>query len=386
MVNRAQKVNGKAIKVVQMLPELESGGVERGTLEMGKHLASSGHHSLVISGGGRMVKQLEQEGSKHIQWAVGSKSPRCLAYLKPLRKLLLDENVDVLHLRSRMPAWIGYSAWLSLPKKKRPLLVTTFHGFYSVNTYSSIMTKGDCIVAVSESIRRHISQNYKVRGKLRTIFRGVDKMTFNPEIVDEQRIANLHDGWGIKKGIPVLMLPGRISRIKGQDVFLRSLLEVKKELFQAILVGDCHEENGFIIELRNFIKSHGLEEKVQLVGHCTDMPAAYLLADIIISASSKKPEAFGRTTIEAMAMGKPVIATAHGGSIETVIHGENGWLVKPSNPVEMGRQIAVALQNREILKQMGGNGMKRVHERFTTESMCESTFHLYNEFLEKRHL
>lgn len=377
--------NEKPIKVVQMLPELESGGVERGTLEMGKHLASSGHHSMVISGGGRMVNQLEQEGSKHITWAVGSKSPRCLVYLKPLRKLLLEEKVDVLHLRSRMPAWVGYCAWLSLPKKKRPLLVTTFHGFYSVNAYSGIMTKGDCIIAVSESIRQHILENYTVRGKLRTIFRGVDKMTFDPEIVDEQRVKYLYDRWGIKKGIPVLMLPGRISRIKGQDVFLRSLLEVQKEPFQAILVGDCHEENGFIIELRKFIQSHGLEEKVKLVGHCADMPAAYLLADIIVSASSKKPEAFGRTTIEAMAMGKPVIATAHGGSIETVIHGENGWLVMPSNTQEMGKKIAVALQNRETLGKMGRNGIKRVHQYFSTESMCESTLDLYNELLEERY-
>ena len=360
MVNRAQKGDERPIKVVRMLPELESGGVERGTLEMGKHLALSGHHSLVISGGGRMVEQLEQEGSKHIQWAVGSKSPRCLAYLKPLRKLLVDEKVDILHLRSRMPAWIGYSAWRSLPTKKRPLLVTTFHGFYSINAYSSIMTKGDCVVAVSESIRDHISKNYKVRGKLKTIFRGVDLMTFNPEIVESARIASLRDQWGIKEEIPVVMLPGRISRNKGHDIFLRSLLAIQGEPFQALLVGDCHQDNGFITELKDFIKSHDLEDTVKLVGHCDDMPAAYLLADLVISASSRKPEAFGRTTIESMAMGKPVIATAHGGSTETVIQGENGWLVSPSNVEEMGRQIRTALQNTDLLIQMGRNGMSRV--------------------------
>jgi glycosyltransferase involved in cell wall biosynthesis len=384
MADRSQKTHDTTIKVVQMLPELESGGVERGTLEMGKHLAFSGHHSIVISGGGRMVKQLEQEGSRHITLPVGSKSPRCLASLLPLRKLLLSERVDVLHLRSRMPAWVGYVTWLSLPQNKRPLLVTTFHGYYSHNAYSSIMTKGDCIIAVSEGIREHISKNYRVRGKLKTIFRGVDQMTFSPERVDQRRIENLHDRWGIQKETPVVMLPGRISRNKGHDIFLRSLLQIKKEPFQAILVGDCDEQNGFIIELRNFIESSGLAEQVKFVGHCDDMPAAYLLADIIVSASSKRPEAFGRTTIEAMAMGKPVIATSHGGSVEIVKHGENGWLVQPSNPEEMGKQIAAALKNIYSLAEMGKKGMKHVHECFSTDSMCENTLKLYRELLDER--
>jgi glycosyltransferase involved in cell wall biosynthesis len=384
MADKAQKANDRPLKVVQMLPELESGGVERGTLEMGKYLAISGHHSIVISGGGRMVKQLEQEGSKHIRWPVGSKSPRCLASLPPLRKLLLHERVDVLHLRSRMPAWVGYVTWLSLPQKMRPLLVTTFHGYYSLNAYSGIMTKGDCIIAVSEGIREHISKNYKVRGKLKTIFRGVDQVTFAPERVEESRVRNLHDRWGMQKGAPVVMLPGRISRNKGHDVFLKSLLEIKKEPFQAILVGDCDEDNGFIIELRNFIQSSGLAEQVKLVGHCDDMPAAYMLADIIVSASSKRPEAFGRTTIEAMAMGKPVIATSHGGSVEIVKHGENGWLVPPSNPEEMGKQIASALKKTDSLVEMGKKGMKHVHECFSTDSMCESTLKIYRELLEER--
>ena len=369
-----------------MLPELESGGVERGTLEMGKHLASSGHHSFVISGGGRMVKQLEQEGSRHIKWAVGSKGPRSLGYLQPLRKLLLNEKIDVLHLRSRMPAWIGYSAWLSLPKKKRPLLVTTFHGFYSVNVYSGIMTKGDCVVAVSESIKEHISRHYKVRGKLRTIFRGVDRSIFNPEIVDDKRVRYLQNLWGIKKGIPVVMLPGRLSRIKGQDIFLKSLLNIKKKPFQAIMVGDCHEGNGFVIELKNFIRQNGLDESVKLVGHCQDMPAAYLLSDFIVSASSKKPEAFGRTIIEAMAMGKPVIATAHGGSVETVLHGKSGWLVEPSNSDELGRKIEEILGCTEYLRQVGSVGMKRVQQCFSTESMCDNTLGLYKEMLEEKSL
>ena len=156
LLRKRQREPARSLTVVQMLPELEGGGVERGTLELGKYLAEHGHRSLVISAGGRLVGQLEREGSKHIPWNVGSKSPICLKYILPLRRLLQKEQVDVLHLRSRMPAWVGYLAWKSLPKSKRPALVTTFHGFYSVNSYSAIMTKGDGIIAVSESIKKHI--------------------------------------------------------------------------------------------------------------------------------------------------------------------------------------------------------------------------------------
>ncbi len=364
-----------------MLPDLIGGGVERGTLEVGRYLAERGHRSIVISGGGRLVCQLEQENSRHIKWDVGAKNLRCLHYILPLRQLLLKEHVDVLHLRSRMPAWIGYLAWKSLPKDKRPLLITTFHGFYSVNSYSAIMTKGEGIIAVSESIKQHIAENYSVSRPIRVIFRGVDDSHFDPAKVSSDRLDALRSRWEIAADIPVLMLPGRLARWKGQDLFLLSLLRLQDQRYQAILVGDLKENSGFSTEIGTFIKEHNLEDKVKCVGHCADMPAALMLADVVLSTSSKEPEAFGRTTVEAMAMGKPVIATAHGGSLETVVNGETGWLVGPSDPEDLARGIREALSDFDRLKTYGIAGQKRIREKFTTQSMCEQTLTFYKEFL-----
>lgn len=381
---KEKKRNGEIITTVQMLPELEGGGVERGTLEMGRYLAVNGHRSIVISAGGRMVDQLVSEGSTHIKWAVGSKSPRCLLYIVPLRNLMVREEVDVLHLRSRMPAWVGYIAWLSLPKKKRPVLVTTFHGFYSVNKYSAIMTKGDGIIAVSESILKHISEKYNVKNNVRLVFRGVDEETFAPKKVTMDRVNTLRKQWNLKPDVPVIMLPGRLTRLKGPDVFIKSLKQIKNKAFQAILVGDTKENPSFVRELHDLIAELNLQDRVHLVGHCNDMPAGLMLADIVLSATSSEPEAFGRTTVEAMAMGKPVIATAHGGSAETVVHGETGWLVMPSDPQEMGARIDEALGNIEQMKRFGLRGKERVLENFTTRSMCDKTREVYQELLRRR--
>ena len=367
-----------------MLPDLVGGGVERGTLEVGRYLAEQGHRSIVISGGGRLVDQLERENSRHVEWNVGAKSLRCLRYILPLRRFLLKEHVDILHLRSRMPAWIGYLAWKSLLKDKRPLLVTTFHGFYSVNSYSAIMTKGEGVIAVSESIREHIHEQYSVTKPIRVIFRGVDDTQFDPAKVSSGRIDALRAQWEITADIPVLMLPGRLARWKGQDVFLLSLLRLQDQMYQAILVGDLEENSGFSTEIGTLIKEHNLEDKVKCVGHCADMPAALMLADVVLSTSSKEPEAFGRTTVEAMAMGKPVIATAHGGSLETVVNGETGWLVEPSDPEDLARGIREALSDFNRLKSYGITGQKRVREKFTTTSMCEQTLTFYNELLALR--
>jgi glycosyltransferase involved in cell wall biosynthesis len=384
-LEKDRKRRGENITVVQMLPELEGGGVERGTLEIGRYLAGKGHRSLVISAGGRMVKQLEEEGSTHFTWAVGSKSPRCLLSIWPLRRLLIEEQVDILHLRSRMPAWVGFLVWLSLPKNLRPVLLTTFHGFYSVNKYSAIMTKGDGIIAVSESIKEHIYEKYKVKKEIRLILRGVDESVFDPVKINPKRQEALRQAWNIKDGSPILMLPGRITRLKGQYVFLKSLLNVRKKKFRAVLVGDYNENTGYASELNDFIKANNLQDRVHLVGHCSDMPAGLLLADIVLSASSSEPEAFGRTTVEAMAMGKPVIATAHGGSLETVVHGETGWLVMPSDPDDMAKRINEALENPARLKKFGLSGRERVRKYFTLTSMCSKTLAFYQELLQDRY-
>lgn len=375
----------ESLTVMQLLPELNSGGVERGTLEIGHHLVRNGHKSIVVSGGGRLVEQLEQDGSYHIQMRIGSKSPLALFYIWPLRREMKQKRVNILHLRSRMPAWVGYVALKSLPRKYRPVLVTTFHGFYSVNDYSAIMTKGDGVIAVSRSIQKHISENYNREKNVRLIFRGVDVESFVRGKVDRGRVESLSHAWSTDKARPVLMLPGRLTRLKGQEVFLKSLLLVKNKNYQAVIVGDTEDNPGYTEELKCFIEKNNLADRVRLVGHCNDMPAAFLIADIVLSTSSSEPEAFGRTTVEAMAMGKPVIATAHGGSLETVVPGETGWLVKPADPGELAVAIDEALaMEREQLKNFGENGRLRVTANFTAQAMCEQTLAFYYELLGER--
>jgi len=384
-LTRQREQRLETLTVMQLLPELNSGGVERGTVEMGRYLIRNGHKSIVVSGGGRLVEQLEQDGSYHARKNIGSKSPVALMHIWPLRRLLKKNRVSVLHLRSRMPAWIGYVAWLTLPRKERPILVTTFHGFYSVNAYSAIMTKGDGVIAVSESIKRHIFERYRRTKNVRLIFRGVDAESFDPRLVAKERIKALSVAWKIDRDKPVLMLPGRLTRLKGQELFLKSLLHVQHSAYQAVLVGDTKDNPGYTAELSEFIEKNSLTGKARLVGHCNDMPAAFTLADIVLSTSSLEPEAFGRTTVEAMAMGKPVIATAHGGSLETVIPGENGWLVQPSDSQALAVAIDEALaMNEEQLKKFGQNGKQRVLDNFTAQAMCEQTLAFYYELINER--
>ncbi len=382
-MKNVEKRDPKSLTVMQLLPDLNSGGVERGTLELGRHLVHNGHTSIVVSGGGRLVEQLEKEGSYHLRKTIGSKSPLALLHIWPLRQEMKKKRVDILHLRSRMPAWVGYVAWKTLPRKYRPILISTFHGFYSVNNYSAIMTKGDGVIAVSRSIQNHIAEKYNREKNVRLIFRGVDIESFTDERVEPWRIEALSNAWGIDTTKHVLMVPGRITRLKGLDVFLQSLLLVKNKNFQAVIVGDTEDNPGYTTELINFTRDNNLTDTVVFAGHCNDMPAAFLLADIVLSTSSS--EAFGRTTVEAMAMGKPLIATALGGNLETMIPGKTGWLVNPADPGQLASVIDEALaMNKDQLKQYGENGRARVAANFTTQTMCEQTVDFYYELLAEK--
>jgi len=378
-------VAGK-INVVQLLPELNEGGVEKGTLEMGAFLTALGHRSIVISGGGRMVRTLERDGSIHINWPhIGEKSPRCLKYLFPLRAFLLRERVDIVHLRSRLPAWIGYLAWKSLPKKKRPVLVTTFHGFYSVNAYSAIMTKGEKIIAVSKTIADHIESVYGIDAeRIIVIPRGVDENIFSPDHVTAERIQNLKARWGLPNDlVPVVLLPGRVTRLKGHDVFLKSLSMISDLPWKALIVGEINTTSEYTRILKNTVAELNLKERVHFVGHCADMPAAMMLSDIVVS-SSTKPESFGRTSVEAQAMGKPVIVSAHGGSLETVLDGKTGWHVKPGDAESLSACLREALTDGDLRKMRGDEARKWVAGNFTVRKMCEKTVALYETLLSRK--
>ncbi len=370
--------------VVQMAPELESGGVERGTLELGKYLVRHGHRSIVISGGGRLIPQLESEGSEHITWDVGIKSPLTLRFVPRLRNFLAQNKVDILHLRSRVPAWVGYLAWRKMGGGSRPRLVTTFHGFYSVNRYSAIMAKGEKIIAISKTIAEHIQQVYNVSPEnIELIYRGFDETRFIPTGLSEDDIAYWQDRWGLTDGEhpPVIMLPSRLTRLKGHDVFIKALHEIRDLDWLAVCVGDANDNPGYRNELEQLTAGLQLAGRLMFVGHCDNMPVAYELSDIVVSATSTKPEAFGRIAVEAMAMERPVIASAQGGSLETVLPGKTGWLVKPGDPASLAEAMREGIMNPEVRRQYGRNGREWVLANFTTAKMCKKTIEVYSSLL-----
>jgi len=369
--------------VIQMLPDLNEGGVEQGTLEIGNALSRAGHRSIVISRGGRLVERLEKEGSRHIAMPyIGEKTPRCLLHLWPLRRLMLDSTINILHLRSRLPAWVGYLAWKSLPMQTRPRLVTTCHGFYSTNAYSAIMAKGEKVIAVSRVIAEHIHEVYRVPSKrIKIIYRGVDPEDYHPGRISPHRIARLKSKWRIGNlESPILLIPARVTRLKGHDLLVRALSRLPHRDWTLICAGDFNPETAFFKQIRQFYTEKGLASQVHFVGHCDDMPAAMRLADIIVSASTR-PESFGRTIVEAQALERAVVAPAHGGSLETVDNLRTGWLFKPNDVESLQHILSLALAGVGTANEFGRRGRQRVIERFTLAQMCRATIDLYQGLL-----
>lgn len=367
------------LTIVQALPDMDEGGVEGETYDVAVYLAQQGHKSIVISAGGRLVAGLEEQGVIHYRWpGIGKKNLSCLQYIWKVRSLLLKQDVDVLHLRSRLPAWVCWLAWKSLPVAKRPGLLTTFHGFYSINCYSAIMTKGQQVIAVSDGIKKHIIENYQIDPhKIPLVYGGVDINIFSPDSVDKDCVDKLIIDWKIKKDKPVLILPGRITRLKGHEFLIKSIAKLKSLDFTLLMVGDL-QINSYINYLIKLVEDLGLEEKIKFVGSCDNMPAAFSLADIVIS-SSIEPESFGKTVIEAMAMAKPVIATKHGGSLETVVDGVTGIHVTPGSIDDMAGAIEKLLLDSELCLQYGQNARRVAKEKFSIQAMCNETFSLYKK-------
>ncbi len=378
-----KKMASSKIKVIQILPELEEGGVEKGTLELSDYLVKNKHHSIVISAGGRMVKTLQEQGGLHITHKyIPEKTPRSLIHIPGIRNIILKEKPNILHLRSRLPAWIAYLAYKSLPRKKRPKLVTTFHGFYSINKYSAIMTKADKIIAVSNIIARHIKKEYGIaEDKIKIIHRGVNNRYLNTDKIEKDRLENLKKKWGIdSKQIPLILLPARLTRLKGHDLFIKSLSLISDLKWRVIFAGDIPSNSNYVNELKGKIEKLKLTKRILFAGHCSDMPAALILSDIVISASVK-PESFGRTTIEAQAVGKAVIAPAFGGSLETIKDGYTGWLFEPKNAESLAQALKDALLNKEKREKLGEQAKEQVQKNFTTKKMCQSTVELYKELI-----
>ena len=363
------------LTVVQMLPALESGGVEKGTLEVGKHLIDHGHRSIVISAGGRMVAQLEREGSEHIAWPVGAKRLATLRYIWKVREFLAQEKPDILHLRSRLPAWIGYRAWNGLPAASRPHLVTTVHGPYTPGRYSSVMVRGERVIAISDMIRAYILKNYPWVDPaiIRVIPRGVDPQAYpHGYQPPAEWLATWRAQYPGLAGKYVITLPGRLTRWKGQEDLIRIIAGLKKRGLPAhgVLVGDAHPRKQYYAdELRALVKASGLEHDITFTGHRGDVREIMAASNVVLSLSLD-PEAFGRVSLEALTLGVPVAAYDHGGVAEQLA------AVFPEGRIPVGNTQAAEAKLAHWYLQPPA--VPTTHP-FTLERMLRSTLEVYVE-------
>jgi len=370
--------------VLQVVPELVTGGVERGTVDIAEALASGGARSFVASAGGPMEVALRRAGVEHFTMPMDSKNLVVMAQnVGRLEAIIEAHNIDIVHARSRAPAW---SAYYAARRTGRPF-VTTFHGTYSAEGtlkrwYNAIMTKGVRTIAISEFIADHAREIYGLDpDRLRVIHRGVDIATFDPKAVAPGRFIPLAQKWRLPDGVPVVMLPGRLTRWKGQTVFIEAIAKLGREDICAVMIGSDQGRAAYREELEEQIRARDLGGVLRLVDEAADMPAALMLADVVVSASTD-PEAFGRVIAEAGAMGRPVIATDHGGAREQVLAKKTGWLVPPGDPDALAAAIERAVTiNKGVRTRMSRAAIAHVRENFSKTTMCEETIALYREVM-----
>ncbi|MBT3306794.1 MAG: glycosyltransferase family 4 protein [Alphaproteobacteria bacterium] len=374
------------VTILQVLPAMGAGGgVERGTAEIAGAIVDRGGRALVVSNGGANEHELKRVGAEHIQLPMQSKNPFVMyANIGRLESLIKSEGVHIAHARSRAPAWSAYYA----ARRAGVPFLTTFHGTYSAGNalkrkYNSVMTKGVRVIAISRFIAGHLHQNYgAAREKIRTIHRGVNLDRFDPALVTAERVTVLAADWRLEDGLPVVMLPGRLTRWKGQTMFIEAVARLGRRDLRCLLVGGDQGRVEYRQELENLVNRHGLGEIVRIVDHCDDMPAAYMMSDVVVSASTD-PEAFGRILVEAQALGRPVVASDHGGARETVIVGETGWLFPPGDVDSLvGTLDKVLNLSAETRQEMAQKAIAHVRMNFSKQAMCDKTLEVYREILD----
>lgn len=360
----------RKLKVIQFVPELNSGGVERGTLEVGKYLSRQGHQSIVVSNGGRMVEQLIREGSRHIKIPVHKKNPISLSQVPRLRKFFLQEKPDIVHARSRIPAWLCYLTLLLINKKQRPSFVTTVHGFYSVNAYSKVMTLGDHVICVSKSICEYVVRNFPQTpaAKLSVIHRGIKSCDYHFGYKPQQAWLNK---WN--KDFPktvkrkMLILPGRITRLKGHKKFLEIIDNLGDEYYGLIIGHVDKKKNGYLNELQAVATQMGVMERILFLGHREDLKNIFAISHCVFSLSTK-PESFGRTVLEALSIGVPVIGYDIGG-VGEILHE-----LFPEGKVPKDDHLSAV----ECVKRWEKHPIKpKVNNSFNLEEMLLKTLKIY---------
>jgi len=369
------------MNVLQVVPELNAGGVERTTLEIAEILRAQGHTPHVASAGGRMENELVDLGGVLHRFNVGSKNPLKLrGNTKALVEIIKGCDIDIVHARSRAPAWPAHGA----ASATNTPFVTTYHGIYNYKSrlkkrYNAVMAKGDIIIANSEFTKTHILKTHDVEeDKIVVIPRGVDMERFDPRKVSGTDINAQKEIWGVRQFKKLILLPGRLTRWKGQLVAIEALAQVSGKC-ALVLLGDAQGREDYVEELKDKINELGLSDRIIIPGHSDNMPIALAAADIVLSASTE-PEAFGRVAAEAQAMRIPVVATAHGGALETVSDGKTGVLVTPDDPKAMAEGIVHVLNWDRY---DGFAARKRIVAQFSSDNLKKATLGVYHSLLKR---
>jgi len=379
------------LKVLQVIPKLGYGGAETGCYDLAHYLPENNCFSYIVTSGGELLKFVDQKKVKLIKLPVHSKNPILMLFNSiALIFIILFHNISIVHARSRAPAW----SCLLATKITRRKFVTTFHGTYSFKNsikkfYNSVMVRSNLTIAGSNFIFSHIKDNYSkylnFKKKFLVIFRGINVDYFDPSTTLEIEEDNLRLNWGVPIDKKLILMPGRLTSWKGQDIFIEALNLVNKELghqsFYAVILGSDQGRDIYTKKIKRLAEQHRLTSQLKFVEHCKNMPLAYKLSDLVISASIK-PEAFGRVAVEAQSMEKPIIASNIGGSNETIVNNETGFLFKSGDPESLSKKIIEALNlDQSRLKSMGIEGRKNIIKKFNVEKMCFSTYSEYKKLL-----
>jgi glycosyltransferase involved in cell wall biosynthesis len=379
------------LKVLQVIPKLGYGGAETGCYDIAHYLPENNCESFIVTSGGELLKFVDKKKVKVIKLPVNSKNPFLILFNSlALIWIILYNNISIVHARSRAPAWSCYLATILTGRK----FVTTFHGTYNFKSnlkkfYNSVMVKSDLIIAGSNFIFSHIKENYSkyfdVNKRLLVIFRGINVDYFDQTTKLETDEKKLLKKWEIEKDKKIILLPGRLTSWKGQELFIEAInlvnIELGYEAFYAVILGSDQGRDLYKKKLIRLTEQFRMNNQVKFIDHCNDMALAYKISDIVVSASIE-PEAFGRVAVEAQSMEKPIIASNIGGSNETIINEKTGYLFESGNAKELSQKILKVLYlDENSLKLIGTEGRKNIVKKFNVEKMCFSTYSEYKKIL-----
>ena len=383
----------KKIKVLQVIPKLGYGGTETGCYDLAHFLPEKNCKSYIITSGGELLKFVKKEKVKIIKLPVNSKNPILIFFNTiAIFLIILLYNINIVHARSRAPAW----SCLIATKLTRRKFVTTFHGTYNFNNrfkkfYNSVMTRSDLVIAGSNFIFSHINENYgefflNNKRKLLVVFRGINTNYFNPQKVLPSKLDKFSKQFNVDRNKFIILMPGRLTYWKGQKIFIEAIKLLKEQdnipPFEAIILGDAQERNVYKKQLLVLAQQHRLGKEIKFINHCEEMPVAYRIANLVCSCSIE-PEAFGRVSVEAQSMEVPIIASNIGGSKETIVKDKTGFLFESGNSNALTNTIIMAMQkDYNSLKSIGFEGRKNILKKFDVDKMCNTTFTEYKKLIE----